>query len=112
MMNRPLRTVPTEWREVILVCGKCSKKIGGGFGAKGDQRLDKALRKELGLGKGRKAGIKFIRVPCFDICPKGAVTVSKAGEPDRLFLVPRGAPVEDVADALGIAPLADGSRPE
>lgn len=101
-MNKPIRTVPTSWQEVILVCAKCSKKVGGGFGPDGGQRLDKALRKELGLKKGRKAPVKFVRVPCFDVCPKNAVVVSRAADPGRLHLIPPGTPVGAVAEELGL----------
>lgn len=97
-MNKPIRTVPTEWQEVILVCGKCSKKLGGGFGPHGDKRLDKAL----GLKKGRKAPVQFVRVSCFDICPKNAVTVAKTSEPGRLHLIPRGMPADEIAVELGL----------
>ena len=50
-MTKPIRKIPTKHEEVILVCRKCLKKIGGGFGPDGDMRLDKAMRHELGLGR-------------------------------------------------------------
>lgn len=34
-----IKRVRAEWREVVLVCRKCSKKLDGGFGAKGNKRL-------------------------------------------------------------------------
>lgn len=101
-MTKPIRRIPTRHEEVILVCRKCLKKFGGGFGPDGDMRLDKALRRELGLGKGRKSRIRFLRVPCFDICAKNAVTVVKGSEPESVYVIQRGAALEKVAAMLGI----------
>jgi predicted metal-binding protein len=101
-MTKPIRRIPTKHEEVILVCRKCLKKIGGGFGPDGDMRLDKAMRRELRLGKGRKSRIRFLRVPCFDICAKNAVTVVKGSEPGSFYLIPRGTALADVAATLGI----------
>ena len=101
-MTKPIRRIPTKHEEVILVCRKCLKKIGGGFGPNGDMRFDKAMRRELGLGKGRKSRIRFLRVPCFDICAKNAVTVVKGSEPESFYGIPRGAALEEVAATLGL----------
>jgi len=101
-MTKPIRKIRTKHEEVILVCRKWSKKIGGGFGPNGDLRFNKAMRHELGLGKGRKSSIRFLRVPCFDICAKNAVTVVKGSEPESFYVIPRGAALEKVAATLGI----------
>jgi predicted metal-binding protein len=101
-MIQPIRKIRTRHEEVILVCRKCSKKIGGGFGPNADMRFDKAMRRELELGKGRKSRIRFLRVPCFDICAKNAVTVVKGSEPESFYVIPRGAALEDVSAMLGI----------
>jgi hypothetical protein len=37
-------SVAANWSAAILVCGKCSKKVGGGFGPKGKTSLAKALK--------------------------------------------------------------------
>jgi hypothetical protein len=52
MSDKPIKRVKADWSEVVLVCRKCSKKLGGGFGADGDQKLAKILRKAIGA-KGR-----------------------------------------------------------
>lgn len=101
-MTKPIRRIPTKHEELILVCRKCLKKIGGGFGPDGDMRLDKALRRELALAKDRKSRVRFLRVPCFDICAKNAVTVVKGSEPESFYVIPRGAVLADVAATLGI----------
>lgn len=100
---RPIKALRTDWQEVILVCRKCSKKLGGeGFGPDGGQSLRKALRRELGGGKGRKARAAVIEVGCFDVCPKDAVVVANARRPGEWLVVPRRAPVETVVERLGL----------
>ncbi|WP_097065075.1 hypothetical protein [Sphingomonas guangdongensis] len=95
--------VRADWTGAILVCGKCSKKLGGGFGPKGRTPLGKALRQLLGLKRSRKAGLGVVEVGCLKVCPKGAVTLVDTGAPTRWHLVPAGMPVEQLARDLGIA---------
>ena len=106
-MSKPIRKVRSGHDEVILVCRKCSRKIDGGFGPDCGERLDKAVRKALKSGKGRKARILFARVGCFDICPKNAVTVLKGSAPDAYHIIPRGTPVEEIVAELGLGDDAD-----
>ena len=96
-----LRTVRAEWAGTLLVCGKCSKKLGGGFGPKGKTPLAKALRRFLAVGKGRKSRLGVVEVKCLGICPKNAVTVVDGARPGEWRLVDAGAPIVDVAAALG-----------
>src|SRR5690606_187048 len=86
-----IKTAKTEWRDLILVCKKCSKKLDGGFGPDGDKTLKKALRKYLAgpkTRKGRKAPLAVIETACFDICPKNAVIAVNAAQPKALLIVP------------------------
>ena len=48
-MAPQLKRVRSDWQGAVLVCGKCSKKLDGGFGKKGRTPLAKLLRKILGL---------------------------------------------------------------
>ncbi|WP_267386369.1 hypothetical protein [Sphingomonas sp. GC_Shp_3] len=70
-----MKTVRSDWSHTLMICAKCTKKIGGGFGAKGKHPLAKVLRKELGLKFGRKAVMGIVEVKCLKVCPKNAVTV-------------------------------------
>lgn len=87
----------SNWERTLLVCGKCSRKLGGGFGRRGGTPLAKALRRELGVGKGRKARIGVAEVKCLGVCPKLAVTLVDAADPGRWHLVPPGTDVAEVA---------------
>ncbi len=103
-----IRHLPTGWTDTIVVCGKCSRKLDGGFGAKGRQPLAKALRKRLGLGRGRKAAVGVVETKCLGVCPKRAVVVGRAG---GWLVVPAGTSVECVAAELALgrsAELDDG----
>jgi predicted metal-binding protein len=95
-----LRTLLSNWQGAVLVCRKCSKKIGGGFGPKGKQSLAKALRKAKHSRKGRKGSFGVAEVPCLGVCPRDAVTVIDGSAPGRWLVVPKGADVEAVLASL------------
>jgi len=94
--------VRSQWSATVLVCGKCSKKLGGGFGEKGKTSLTKLLR-GLGGGKKRKAAFGVIETKCLGICPKGAVVTVDAAHPGRWQLIEAGTPEDQVAARLGLA---------
>lgn len=94
--------VHSNWDHTILVCAKCSKKLKGGFGPKRRTPLAKALRKHLGLKKGRKAEAGIVEVKCMGVCPRGAVTVIDAAGPKQWLLVPAGTDLDMVVDELGL----------
>jgi predicted metal-binding protein len=95
-----IRVLASRWQGSVLVCGKCSKKLGGGFGEKGRTPLAKMLRAVLGLKKGRKAERGVVEVKCLGICPKNAVVMFDGARPDRWLLVPAGADASDVVATL------------
>ena len=97
-----LRTVRSDWANTILVCKKCSKKQGGGFGPKGKTSLAKALRQDLGVRKGRKGALGIIEVKCLGVCPKGAVTVVNGAKPGEWALVAAQSDVAEIVDGLGL----------
>ncbi|WP_292636569.1 hypothetical protein [Novosphingobium sp.] len=98
--NSHIREISAKWDEVLLVCRKCSRKFPGGFGKKGEQRLEKALKSELKT-KGR---YKVVPVSCLDICPKHAICLVRASEPGTVHLIKSGATMEDVIETLLPAP--------
>ena len=102
-----IKTARTQWKDVVLVCKKCSKKLDGGFGPDGDKTLKKALRKYLHAGKGKKAELAVIETACFDVCPRNAVVAVNAANPKALLIVPAGSDLLEVKARLG---LHDGRR--
>lgn len=103
----PVSSSKTEWRDVVLLCRKCQKRLDGkGFGPRGDKSLKKALKKYFkrqGVdSKGRKASLKILETGCFDICPKEAVVAINASNPKALLIVPAGADLFEVKARLGI----------
>ena len=95
-----IRVLASRWRGSVLVCGKCSKKLDGGFGEKGRTPLVKLLRQALGVKKGRKAGRGVVEVKCLGVCPKNAVVMVDGARPERWMLVPAGADVSEVVASL------------
>lgn len=94
--------IAAGWERTILVCGKCSKRLGGGFGEKRRTSLGKALRKFLGVRRGRKATVGIVETRCLGVCPRGAVTVVDGASPGEWILVREGAAMQAVADSLGL----------
>ncbi len=94
---RTLQTVATGWTETLLICGKCSRKLGGGFGPEGDDSLRHALRDALRRA-GRRGQVGLIDVACLGICPKKGVTMARASRPGEFLVVPRG---QDAATLIG-----------
>jgi predicted metal-binding protein len=94
--------VRSNWDHAVLVCRKCSKKLDGGFGPDGDERLAKALRRHLSLKKGRKASAGIVEVNCLGVCPKGAVTVINGSQWREWLLVKPGADLDELARRLDL----------
>jgi len=103
MEARRLKSVGSDWSNMLLVCRKCSKKLGGGFGPKGRTPLAKALRKHLDVKKGRKGALGIVEVKCLGVCPRRAVTVINGKAPREWLLVKAGADLDDVAEAVALA---------
>ena len=96
-----MKNIRSNWQGAVLVCGKCTKKVGGGFGPKGKSPLAKELRKHCGIAKGRKGVMGLVETKCLDICPKNAV-VAVNTQSGVCTVVPPGAEIGAVAERLGI----------
>ena len=105
-----MRVVATTATRILAICGKCGKKLGGGFGEGGrrplgeggSQPLGKALRRRLKGAKGKHATLRIIETKCLDICPKGAVAMLDSAQPGAVVLVAQGTPIAVVAARLGL----------
>ena len=92
--------VSARWEGAVLVCGKCSRRVGGGFGKNGRRALAKELRRQPGFGKGRKAEMGVMEVKCLGICPRDAVVLVDTRSPRKWRLVRPGSDVVELAEAL------------
>ncbi|HEX8486352.1 (2Fe-2S) ferredoxin domain-containing protein [Sphingomonas sp.] len=93
----------SDWTGAILVCGKCSRKLGGGFGDDGRTSLTKLLRRALGLGKGRRNPLGVVETKCLDVCPKRAVVIVDTARPGRWEIVAPGLSASEILTRLGRA---------
>ncbi len=91
-----LQPIPAPWNDIALVCNKCGRKLGGGFGKKGKKTLAKLLREALRT-IGRRRDLRIVEVGCLGLCPKNAVTVAARNE---VIAVPEGADPGALIDLL------------
>ena len=97
-----MRRVAADWASVILVCGKCSRRVDGGFGRKGRTPLAKLLRDAGNGRKGRKADHGVIETKCQKICPKKGVLAIEASRPRDWMIVPAGLGDAEVLALFGL----------
>jgi predicted metal-binding protein len=90
---------PTPWKTVILLCGKCARKMDGGFGLKGKDSLRQALRTEL-AARGQRRDVRIIETRCIGICPKKAVTAINASSPCRILTVPKKTAADEALNLI------------
>ena len=72
-----------------MVCGKCSRKLRGGFGKKRKQDLVQALKGAL-KEAGRRRELRVVEVGCLGLCPKRAVTAVTSAQPAAVLAIPEG----------------------
>jgi predicted metal-binding protein len=84
-----IRARPTPWKTVILLCGKCARKMRAGYGPSGKETLRTALR-EAFRENGHRRDLRIIETRCMGICPRKAVTALNASRPEKIFTIPRG----------------------
>lgn len=94
-MPPTIKARPTPWKTVLLLCGKCGRKMEGGYGAKGKETLRSALRAEL-KARGHRRGVRIIETRCLGVCPKQAVMALNASRPGEILVVPKRMPVAAV----------------
>ena len=93
-----IRIRPTPWTTIILLCGKCARKLDGGYGPDRKATLRTALRVAL-KDAGHRRDVRIIETRCMWVCPKKAVTAVNASRPGNIFVVPAGTPT---AEALKV----------
>ena len=100
MEKTVVETTPAPWRDMLLLCGKCSRKLGGGFGKKEKHDLKDVLREAL-KAAGRRRELRVLEVGCLGLCPKRAVTVVSTARPGEVLVVPQGADPAGLLSVLG-----------
>lgn len=90
MENTIVEATPAPWQEVLLICGKCSRKLDGGFGRKGKHGLKDVLRDTL-KETGQRRAVRVLEVGCLGLCPKHAVSAISSRRPAEVLVIPRGA---------------------
>jgi predicted metal-binding protein len=107
MSGKTALSRPTPWRDVIILCRKCGKKLDGGFGPKRKESLKDALRLSLRQA-GQKRQVRIMETSCLGICPKGGVTALNATSPGTIHVIPTGVTGEDaMRTLLGNHSIAD-----
>jgi predicted metal-binding protein len=94
----PVEQHATPWKTIILTCGKCARKMDGGYGPKGKDTLRTALNVAM-RDAGRRREIHIIETRCMGICPR-ATTMPDTSNPDAIMTVHRGMAIEAVMGLL------------
>lgn len=102
---RPARA---PFREAVLVCRKCSRKLEGGFGRRGGEGLRKALKRAW-RASGRAGKLRVVETPCLGLCPKRRQVVATGASlaAGRLWVVRPGEAPAAVLDRLLPPPVAE-----
>lgn len=100
-----VRTVRTRAERLLAVCGKCSRKFGGGFGKGGNASLTKVLRRGLADARGKRAVVRVVETHCMGLCPRHAVAMIDGNRPGAFLVVAEGTDLGAIASRLEL-PLA------
>ena len=84
-----VKFVKAKPRAVLLVCGKCEKKMGSAG------KYAKPLKKLL-----KPSRIKVVRTKCLGVCPGNSVTMHDSRKAQEWMIVRGSTPVEEVAELL------------
>ncbi|MCB8876834.1 (2Fe-2S) ferredoxin domain-containing protein [Acidisoma silvae] len=98
-MTKAIDQRATPWRDVILLCGKCTGKMKAGFGPDRKQTLREALRTEL-KAKGQGRQVRLVETRCLGLCPKKAVAAVSGRDPGRILSIPKGAETEEALSRI------------
>lgn len=109
-MKTSLDAIPAEpapWRDLVLVCRKCSAKLDGRhFGPDRDMTLREALKAHI-RQHGLKGVVRAVETDCLDLCPEGAVSVMRIARPDQIVPMPPGSTPAAVLERLGLSPVGE-----
>jgi predicted metal-binding protein len=98
-VTKPILSRATPWKNVVLLCGKCARKLDGGYGPKRRDTLRSALRGAL-KETGHRRDVRIVETKCMGICPKKAVTLINASHPETISVVPVGTKMAEVMELV------------
>ncbi len=102
-----IQAEPVPWRDLVLVCRKCSAKLDGRhFGPDRDMTLREAMKIHI-RKHGLKGIVRAVETDCLDLCPEGAVSVMRIADPRQIVPVPPGSSPEAVLERLGLSPVGE-----
>ena len=107
MKDSSIPATAAPWQQVALLCGRCSRKLGGGFGKKGKHDL-KAVLRDAAKAAGQRRAVRVVEVGCLGLCPKRAVSAVSSVRPGEVLMVPAGAEGAAVLARM-LAPPASGT---
>ena len=111
-MAEKIRSRPTAWRTVLIVCRKCGKKLDGGYGRKRQESLRAVLRQSA-REAGHRRDVRVCDTGCLGLCPKGGVTALNASRPGTIHVIPVGTDGAKALDQLlGSNVIADAGGVE
>lgn len=99
-MEPDIPSAVAPWQDLVLTCGKCTRKLKGGFGRKRRLSLRALLKDGLRATADRRR-LRVIEVGCLGLCPRDAVTLVVASRPGILRPVPAGTELAAVLAAIG-----------
>ena len=105
MTDIPLKFSP--WRDLLLVCRKCTGKHHNGFGPDGDMTLREALKHHVRKHE-LKGVLRAVETDCLDLCPEDGISCMRISDPGHIAVVPLGTPVREVLLRVGLDPDAMG----
>ena len=95
MPMSPIGSRRARWKGIVLLCGKCARKLDGGYGPKGKDRLKSVLQQAL-METDRRREIRVVETRCLGVCPTKATTMIVAGRPGEVLIIPKGTPSDEV----------------
>ena len=97
--------------EAVLVCGKCARKLGGGFGREGAHGLRRELKRAW-KAAGRPGKLRVVETRCLGLCPKRRQVVATGASlaAGRLWVVEPGEAASGVLARILPQPAASAPQ--
>ncbi len=103
------RLARAPFRQALLVCGKCARKLDGGFGRGGARPLRKELKRAW-KASARPGKLRVVETRCLGLCPKRLQVVATGASlaAGRLWVVEPGEDAGAVLERIAPRPTTEG----